>query len=215
VNIPPENFFRVGVTGGIGSGKSTVCRLLTQFGRTVLSADAIARDITNNDREVHSAILREFGPDVFHQNGSLLRDKLAEIVFADSGALEKLNALVHPHVFAALEQSLLDLKPEQRMPYIVIEAALIYETRMDDDLSYVIVVTADEDTRIRRVMNRDKMTRQEVRARMRSQMDEEKKIELADFVIINDGTEADLIERVQFIDKLLPMMAAPQVARKA
>ena len=84
----------------------------------------------------------------------------------------------------------------------------MYETRMDDDLNYVIVVTADEETRVTRVMHRDKLTRNEARARMKFQMDEKEKIELADFVITNDGTQADLIERMKFIDKLLPMLGA-------
>jgi dephospho-CoA kinase len=206
VSQSPTTFFRVGVTGGIGSGKSTICKLLANFGRTVLSADEIAKNLTNSDPEIQSALRETFGETIF-AHAALNRRALAEIVFNDAKAMEKLNAIVHPKVFTVLEEAIGSLTPSKRLPYVVIEAALIYETRMDDDLDYVIMVTADENTRIMRVMNRDKVTRDEVRARMKSQMDEKEKIELADFVITNDGTEADLIERIKFVDKLLPMMA--------
>jgi dephospho-CoA kinase len=199
---------RVGVTGGIGSGKSTVCKLLTTFGRTVLSADDIAKHLTNGNADIQAAIRSEFGDSVFFENGMLDRKALAAVAFKSKEAVSALNAIVHPHVFTALETEIQNLKSSQRSPYVVIEAALMYETRMDDDLNYVIVVAADEETRVSRVMNRDKVTRNEVRARMKLQMDEKEKIELADFVIINEGTQADLIERVKFIDRLLPMLAS-------
>jgi dephospho-CoA kinase len=203
-----DTVLRVGVTGGIGSGKSTVCKLLETFGRTVLSADEIAKKLTNSNADIQAEIRKEFGDDVFLESGVLSRKALAEIAFKSKSSIEKLNAIVHPRVFSTLESEIQSLKPSQCSPYIVIEAALMYETRMDDDLNYVIVVTADEETRVSRVMNRDKLTRNEARARMKFQMDEKEKIELADFVIMNDGTQADLIERMKFIDKLLPMLGA-------
>ncbi len=204
---PSDTVLRVGVTGGIGSGKSTVCKLLATFGRTVISADDMAKDLTNNDAQIRADIRKEFGDVVFNNDGTLDRKALAEVVFKSKTAIETLNAIVHPRVFVALETEIQNLKPSQHFPYVVIEAALMYETRMDDDLNYVIVVTADEETRVSRVMNRDKVTRNDVRARMKFQMEEKEKLDLADFVIINDGTQADLIERVKFIDKLLPMLA--------
>ncbi len=167
----------------------------------------MAKDLTNNDAQIRADIRKEFGDVVFNNDGTLDRKALAEVVFKSKTAIETLNAIVHPRVFVALETEIQNLKPSQHFPYVVIEAALMYETRMDDDLNYVIVVTADEETRVSRVMNRDKVTRNDVRARMKFQMEEKEKLDLADFVIINDGTQADLIERVKFIDKLLPMLA--------
>jgi dephospho-CoA kinase len=202
-----HSFLRVGVTGGIGSGKSTVCTLFTKLGRTVLSADDIARDLTETNSDIKASIRETFGDDVFLPNGALHRRALAEIIFKDAGAKEQLNAIVHPLVFEVLEEKIHKLKPADRHPYIIIEAALIYETRMDDDLEYVIVVNAKDETRIQRVMQRDKLTREGVLSRMQAQMDVKEKVELADFVIENEGSEAELIERISFVDKLLAMLA--------
>jgi dephospho-CoA kinase len=201
-----EQYLRVGVTGGIGSGKSTVCKLFAQMGRVVISADEIARELTATNDDIKAAIRETFGDAVFHSNGALNRKALAEVVFNNQEAKEKLNAIIHPLVFETIEERINALKPSQRSPYVIIEAALIYESRMDDDMHYVIVVDAKEELRIERVMERDEVDRAAVLARIRSQMNVQEKVELADFVIVNEGTEADLIERVAFIDRLLTMM---------
>jgi dephospho-CoA kinase len=201
-----EQYLRVGVTGGIGSGKSTVCKLFAQMGRVVISADEIARELTATNDDIKAAIRETFGDEVFHPSGALNRKALAEVVFNNQEAKEKLNAIIHPLVFETIEARINALKPSQRSPYVIIEAALIYESRMDDDMHYVIVVDAKEELRIERVMERDEVDRAAVLARIRSQMNVQEKVELADFVIVNEGTEADLIERVAFIDRLLTMM---------
>lgn len=201
-----EEYLRVGVTGGIGSGKSTVCKLFAQMGRAVISADEIARELTASNDGIKAAIREAFGDKVFHFSGSLHRKALAEVVFNNEEAKEKLNAIIHPLVFETIEARINALKPSERSPYVIIEAALIYESRMDDDMHYVIVVDAKEELRIERVMERDDVDRDAVRARIRSQMEVQEKLDLADFVIVNEGTEADLIERVAFIDRLLAMM---------
>jgi dephospho-CoA kinase len=201
-----EQYLRVGVTGGIGSGKSTVCKLFAQMGRVVISADEIARELTATSDDIKAAIRETFGDEVFHPSGALNRKALAEVVFNNQEAKEKLNAIIHPLVFETIEARINALKPSQRSPYVIIEAALIYESRMDDDMHYVIVVDAKEELRIERVMERDEVDRAAVLARIRSQMNVQEKVELADFVIVNEGTEADLIERVAFIDRLLTMM---------
>ena len=196
-------YLRVGVTGGIGSGKSTVCRHFETLGRTVLSADAIARTLTEEHKEIKAAIRRTFGEEVFASEGSLNRQKLAARVFSDPVELHKLNAIVHPHVFDYIERQLEVLPLEKKKPYVVIEAALIFESGMDERVDAVLVVHADEETRIARVMQRDGVTREEVLARMRFQMDVKDALERAHFVLHNDGTEAELLPRVQFIDALL------------
>ncbi len=203
-----QHLLRVGLTGGIGSGKSTVSKVFAQLGRKVLSADDIARKLTETNADIKSAIRQVFGDEVFLPDGSLNRKALAEIVFNDEESKEKLNAIIHPLVFEEIERQVAALTPDECEPYIIIEAALVYESRMDDDLNYVIVVDAKEERRIDRVIERDDVTRKEVLARIKSQMEVNEKVELADFVIHNDGTEADLIERVSFIDKLLIMMSS-------
>lgn len=199
---------RVGVTGGIGSGKSTVCKLFASMGRPVLSADDIARELTDTNYAIQSAIRKLFGISVFLPNGRVDRKALATVVFNDHSLRKELNAIIHPHVFSAIDQAIEKL--DAAVHYVVIEAALIYEAGMDEQLDYVVVVNADEPTRITRVMSRDNVSREAVRARMNAQMDVEKKIKLADFVIENDGTEDDLASRVRFLDTLLSMMNLPK-----
>lgn len=201
-----ESFLRVGVTGGIGSGKSTVCKLFAKLGRTVLSADEIAREVTDTHNDIKASIRKTFGDKVFFPNGNLNRQALANIVFQNQSLKKQLDAIVHPHVFTAVDLAIEQIPHSQRTPYVLIEAALIFESRMDERLDHVIVVHADEETRIERVMNRDKISRDAVLARIQSQMDPKEKKELADFVIENDGDEAELFERVQFVDRILSMV---------
>lgn len=203
----PNRFLRVGITGGIGSGKSTVCNLFAGLGRTVLSADDIARQLTDNSAQIKSSIRKTFGEKVFLPNGVLDRQALAAIVFENHSLRAKLDALIHPHVFAALDEAIDRLSLSDKSSYLLIEAALIYESGMDEKLDYVVVVHADEEVRIKRVLERDNTTREAVLARMYAQMDPKQKIELADFVIVNDNDEHDLVQRVKFLDTLLCMMS--------
>ncbi len=201
-----EAFLRIGITGGIGSGKSRVCKLFAKLGRTVLSADEIARQLTETNNEIKKSIRNTFGDGVFLPTASLDRHALANIVFQNRSLRKKLDAIVHPYVFAAVDQAVGQIPRGKRTPYILIEAALIFETEMDERLDYVIVVHADEETRIQRVMDRDKIDRDAVLARIQSQMDPKEKRELADFVIENDGDDSELADRVKFLDKILSMM---------
>lgn len=196
-------YLRVGITGGIGSGKSTVCNLFARLGRAVLSADAIARSLTDGNDDIKASIRKAFGTGVFLPNGAVDRKALAAHVFMNRTRLQTLNAIIHPHVFRAIEQALSQLPTTQRQPYVVIEAALIFESGMDKQLDYVVVVSADEGKRIDRVMKRDGVTREEVLARMQSQMNVEQALRRADFVLTNNGTEPDLERSVAFVDSLL------------
>lgn len=201
-----EGFLRVGITGGIGSGKSTVCRLFASLGRTVLSADEIGKELTENNKEIKSSIRKTFGGAVFLPGGLVDRKALASIVFKDPTSRRKLDAIIHPQVFTAIDDELDKLSPSERSPYVIIEAALIYESGMDERLDYILVVKADENTRIKRVMGRDNATRDAVLARIQSQMDVKTKLEHADFVIENVGSEEELLTRVKFIDRLVSML---------
>ena len=207
-NTKKYPFLRVGVTGGIGSGKSTVCGLFSRLGRTVIQADDLAHRVANEDSEVKRAIQREFGPAVYLPDGLLDRKTMAKLVFADEHKRKTLNAIVHPRVFSAIAGQLDSLSFTQYHPYILIEAALVYETGMNTWLDCVIVVTAGEETRIQRVMTRDGASREDVLRRIRAQMPIEEKVERADFVIRNDGLVSELDSSVLFLDRILSHMGA-------
>lgn len=197
------DYLRVGVTGGIGSGKTVVCNLFARLGRTVLSADAIARTLTDTSPDIKASIRQAFGDEVFLPNGLVDRKALAARVFKNRSHLRTLNTIIHPHVFRSIEETLSQLPAEQKKPYVIIEAALIFESGMDKGLDFVVVVSADEKLRIDRVMKRDGVAREEVLARMQAQMDVEEALRRADFVLTNDGAEADLEKSVRFLDTLL------------
>lgn len=203
-----EPYLRVGVTGGIGSGKSAVCRAFEQLGRVVLSADEIARSLTDTHDGIRASIRERFGSDVFLPDGTVDRRALAAKVFGSPSKLKALNAIIHPHVFEAIEDRLRQLPASSKHPYVIIEAALIFETGMDRQLDYVIVVHAEEEDRIVRVMQRDGITREEVLARMKSQMNVQQALRRADFVISNNGSLAELADRVRFLDAVLRKLVA-------
>jgi dephospho-CoA kinase len=202
----------VGVTGGIGSGKSAVCLCFERLGRVVMSADRIARDLTETDAGVRRAIMEKFGAAIYGQDGRLRRSELARIVFAHPAKLRALNAIVHPFVFSSLNDAFLRLPACSGRPYVVVEAALIFESGMDKDLNATVVVNAPEEMRIDRIARRDNLAREEIIARMRAQMSPGEISRRGDFVVENSGAEGDLIERVKFIDRVLTLMLAEKTA---
>jgi dephospho-CoA kinase len=202
-----RDYLLAGVTGGIGSGKSLVCSLFAGLGRTVLSADAIAQEMSDNDRSIRLAISGLFGPGAYRGDGPLERKFVAEKVFADHAMLRKLNSIVHPPVIAEVQRRAAALPVAVRRPYVIVEAALIYESGMDEMLDQVIVVDADEETRIQRVIARDGTDRDAVLRRIAAQLPAATKVAHADFVIKNEANAVALEEKVRFIDTLLTSMA--------
>jgi dephospho-CoA kinase len=199
----------VGVTGGIGSGKTTVCRLFEEMGRSVFWADVLARTIMDTDSAVRANLRSAFGKSVFGDDGRLERKILAERVFSRPEELLRLNQIVHPAVFALISTRIQSLPASKRSPYVLVEAALIFETGFDSRLDYTVVVEAEERVRIRRIMERDGLTESEILNRMRSQMPPAEKNVRADFVILNDGTAKDLLPRVRLLDTILSALAVP------
>jgi dephospho-CoA kinase len=206
----PSNSPRlVGVTGGIGSGKSTVCGILADFGRKVISADEVARDLTEHDPGIRDAITRTFGPEMYDAAG-LRRKALAAIVFSDPSRKADLDRIVHPRVFDRITDTITGLPPASSQPYIVIEAALVFETGMDEWLNATILVRASDKNRISRIVARDGLSEEEVRLRFRAQNAVEKNSDRADYIIDNDGSAGSLIEKVRFIDRLLGLTLGRQ-----
>jgi dephospho-CoA kinase len=189
---------KVGITGGIGSGKSTVCKVFKALGVPVYHADEVARNITDQDPSVVAQIKETFGADMYATD-KLDRPKMAALVFNNPDALAKLNAIVHPAVRVGLPVWLAENK---NAPYIIYEAAILFESGAYKQLDKSILVAATEETRLHRVMQRDNATRDEVLARVKNQWDETQKLAHANYVIWNEGS-APVIAQVLALDKLL------------
>jgi dephospho-CoA kinase len=189
---------RVGLTGGIGSGKSTVAKIFEVLGIPVYYADAAARRLMNDNPELREAIIRHFGEQSY-VDGKLNRSWLASIVFSDRVKLELLNSLTHPATAADTYR----WAQEQKAPYIIKEAALIFESGSAEQLDFVIGVYAPPALRIQRTINRDQITRDQVLQRMSRQIDEEMKMKLCDFVITNDEQQLVMPQVIALHEKFL------------
>jgi len=175
---------RIGITGGIGSGKSTVSKIFEVLGAPVYYADDASKRLMNEDEEVKEKLRSVFGEGVY-ANGTLNRQYLSSIVFNDPLKLALLNSIVHPATIKDAEDWML----KQTTPYAIKEAALIFESGSQEHLDKVIGVYAPAAVRIHRVMQRDNVTREEVLGRMSKQIDEDIKMRLCDYVIKNDEQE--------------------------
>lgn len=189
---------KIGITGGIGSGKTTVARIFEVLGIPVYYADDAAKRIMNEDEFLKQQIIKEFGHESYEE-GKLNRQYLASVVFRDKKKLAVLNALVHP---ATIRNSNLWMK-NQSTPYAIREAALIFESGVQGQLDYVIGVSAPVELRIGRAMERDKLTREQVLERMDRQINETIKMRLCDFVIVNDGKKPVIPQVLKLHEKLL------------
>jgi dephospho-CoA kinase len=171
----------IGLTGGIGSGKSTVAKIFAQLGIPVLDADATAKAIMNEDRSVKTKLIELFGEDAYKEN-QLNRPYIAQLVFEDAFKLQQLNAIIHPITI----QYAKDWASKQSAPYVIKEAALFFESGSSEGVEKIIGVTAPKHIRIQRVMQRDQMTREDVIKRMEHQLEDSLKMKLCDWVIQND-----------------------------
>lgn len=192
----------IGLTGGIGSGKSTVGQVFQALGVPVWDADAAGRSLYENDKALQLWVVEYFGEQCGHWKGGTLqginRKVLAKYVFGNSAALQALNAQVHPRVrdiFQNWHQETIKL---HRPNYVIRESALLFESNAHDDCSYVIAVEAEEDLRIERVKQRSGLTAEETRARMAFQLSDKERSKRSDFILKNDtkSTLLTAIERV-------------------
>lgn len=175
---------KIGLTGGIGSGKSTVAKVFQTLGIPVYYADDAAKELMNNNEGLKQQIILHFGEDVY-ENKVLNRKLLAQKVFNNPTQLHLLNSLVHPATIQAAE----DWFVQQTAPYCIKEAALIFESGSQQNLDFVIGVYTPTTIRLQRVMQRDKATKKEVQQRMDKQIDETIKMRLCDFVVTNNEQE--------------------------
>lgn len=193
---------RIGLTGGIGSGKSTVARIFEIIGIPVYYADIAGRQLMNHDQQVRAAIINAFGEGSY-QGTEINRSFLVSEVLYDDAQLEKLNSIIHPAVFRDTDSWM----ENQTAPYAIKEAAIIFETGGEHFLDYVIGVAAPESMRIHRLKKRDGKTDDEIRFWMNKQMDADKKMGLCDFVILNDEKQMLIPQVIDLHQKLLALTA--------
>lgn len=172
--------YKVGITGGIGSGKSTVCAILAEFGVAVYDSDSRAKRLMNEDNTLREHLVERFGSEVYCTEG-LNRRYLAERVFGNPEELKALNAIVHPAVMDDFDRWAL----EQEGSYVVLESAILFEASLDRRVDVSVAVMAPEELRIERAMQRDGAQREQIVARMNNQISDQERVERAKYTIVN------------------------------
>jgi dephospho-CoA kinase len=189
----------VGLTGGIGSGKTLISEVFNRLGIPVFNADYEARKIMNSDEEVILQIKKEFGDDIYNTEG-INRKKLAAIIFENESALKKTNSIVHPKL---REYFINWSKGKTDSLYVIEEAAILFESNAHKELDITINVHADELVRINRVVERDQVPIESVRSRMKNQLSDKERISLSDYTIYNDGNRMVLPQVLEIHQKIL------------
>ncbi len=190
---------KIGLTGGIGSGKSTVAEIFSRLGVPVFNSDNAARQLQEENEELINGIIKLFGSEIYAEK-KLNRTKVAEIVFADKNKLNELNKIVHPAVGKAFEKFCEENKESK---YILKEAAILFEIGDEKNLDKMIVVTAPDELRIKRVMNRDGSTFEHVQKRIKNQISQEEKASKADFTLVNDEIQLLLPQVLKLHEQLI------------
>ncbi|MBU0695052.1 MAG: dephospho-CoA kinase [Bacteroidetes bacterium] len=190
---------KVGITGGIGSGKTTVCHIFEMLGIPVFYADDEAKKLMISDEILVEEIKTEFGAPSYFEDGSLNRKYISDIVFKNTNQLNKLNSFVHPAVFRAMES----WSSQQKSPYVLKEAALLFESYSYQQNKFNILVSCPLELRIMRVMNRDQISKEKVLEIIQNQFSEEKKKTMADFFIQNNEEELIINQVLDLHKKLL------------
>lgn len=186
----------IGVTGGIGSGKTTVCKVFEWMGVPVYYADIRARWLIENDPLLKSGIITLLGKEVYSAEGNYLSKKVAERVFGNPDLLAQLNQLVHP-VVKKDTMEWLTVQKNKKAPYVLKEAALLFESGSYRDMDYILFVSAPLKVRMNRVMQRDGISASDFELRIKSQWPDRRKLKMSDFVIINDGRHTILNQILQ------------------
>jgi dephospho-CoA kinase len=192
---------KVGITGGIGSGKTTVCHIFELLGIPVFYADDEAKKLMIYDQILINEIKLAFGVQSYFEDGNLNRKHISDIVFKDTDQLKKLNSFVHPAVFRAMET----WSSQQKSPYVLKEAALLFESGSYQQNKFNILVSCPLELRIKRVMNRDQITKEKVLERIQTQFPEEKKKAMADFFIQNNEEQFIINQVLELNQKLLKL----------
>lgn len=187
----------IGITGGIGSGKSVVSSLLRILNIPVYDADAASKILLSTDPDLVSSLKRLLGEDIY-EGDVLNRKKMASMIFSDKELLAKVNALIHPAVISDFRR----WAENQGSSLVACESALIYESKMNDLFDAVLMVYAPEQVRIKRAIARDAATEEQIRARIQNQMSDEQKKSMSDFVVLNDDEHALIPQLQDILDRI-------------
>jgi len=190
----------IGLTGGTGSGKSTVAAMVKKYGAAVIDADIIARKIVEPGQEALREIVKFFGQDILLESGQLNRRKLGDIVFNDKEKLKELNRITHPHIINEIKKEIEIIKNNGEYNSIIIDAAVLIDSGLSLLCDEIWVVTADKEIRLKRIMERDRLEENSAISRINSQMSDAELITYADVIINNNG---NLTEIEKFIQQLL------------
>lgn len=199
-----KNPLIVGVTGGMGSGQSSVCNFFKEFGCNVINADIEAKNVIQYNKILQNDLKKAFGRDIFFNNKKLNTKRLAELAFRDELSTRKLNQLVHPRMVERIIEKMEVARFSGKFPIIAVDAALIFEISIERNFDSVVVVSAPLKLRQKRVFERDGISRSEFNDRVSKQIPLEEKCKWADHVIENNGTLEDLKENTRLVfDKLM------------
>lgn len=193
----------VGLTGGIGSGKTTISKYFKSFGVPVYIADEEAKALMKRSKVIKRKLIQLFGESAY-KNGELNRPFLASKIFSDKTLLLKMNTIVHPKVSSHFKRWL----KKQDAPYVIKETAIIFENKLENQYDYIITVIADEDLRVKRVMKRDRASKEKIKSIINNQMSDAEKIEKSDFVITNNSLDDAKLEASKIHHQILNLIAS-------
>lgn len=193
----PSKKIKLGITGGIGSGKSYVCEIFRSMGMPVYDSDSMAKKLMNSSDKIRTAITNTWG-DKIYNNGSLDKQKLADIIFNDKNALKTINSIVHPVVTDDFEE----WAKQQNSNIVINESAIIFEAGLEKYFDAIISITAPKEIRIARVLKRDNTNREQVISRINNQWHDDKIKERSDFIICNDSSAPLLPQIISIIEKI-------------
>lgn len=170
---------KIGLTGGIGSGKTTIAKVFGTLGYPIYFADTEASRLMNTLPEIRNALIQLFGENIYQPGNTLNKQQLATLIFNDAVMLKQVNSIVHPEVI----RDFLRWSQKQQSPFVFFESAILFEAGLENHFDYIICVSADVETRVERVMKRDRIPREKVTERIRNQEPQEEKNKKADFII--------------------------------
>jgi dephospho-CoA kinase len=188
---------KVGLTGGIGSGKSTASSMMAKLGSYIFDADTEAKIILASNKDVQKNIIEEFGSDVLDPDGLINKKKLAKVAFQDEDHQMILNSIIHPFVFRILDKQFEKISKQNKHTSFIVDGALIFESSMDQHLDLVLLIASSLKFRIERALNRGTLSREDIIRRNELQWTDEDKAASADYTIYNNGTEKELEDKIK------------------
>lgn len=195
----PANRLKIGITGGIGSGKSLAAKYFESLGYKVIYADKVAKQLYANNKLLINKLVNAFGNGILDENGNLSRQNARRIIFSSKKNIKRVNSIVHPFVFREMDKIYSAIKDR----IVFFEAAIMFESGSYKRMNYVILVYANKEIRIKRIIQRDNIKRAAILKLMKLQIDEREKLKRADFVIRNNSGTADLKKEIIAFNKIL------------